>query len=330
MRRNYICHCDKYRLTDSKHLHNNAPNDPVLGSCGEAADVADWDASAINTMPLGGDDLRLFLDQLILNGSPSRREPEQPVPVERFFSREHSSKPGHSAKVAARREELADLFPDFPDLPIRRRFHSGGWGRRKRFNSLLLGQTMLATSSLEFDAMADLELDPSNSWYVEQPLRLRYDFDGFWRTCRPDLLVWRANSIEVIEVKYEAQAALQEERWAAIGAGFQSIGMDYRVVTERHLRRRPRFENVRRVYSCRHVRVSDTVVGQALDWLSATPSATAGELAAACRIGLNEVWSMVRRLKVAADLDTTPLGPETSVSIRVRRNGLPVGRGNPG
>lgn len=287
--------------------------------------MADQDATRANVMPLGEESLRLFLERLIADGPPTRREPEQPIPVERFFSPEQDCKPGRSATVIACREELADLFPDIPDLTIRRRFRSSGWGRLKRFNSLVLGQTMLATSSLEFDAMADLELDPSNCWYAEQPLRLRYDFDGAWRTCRPDLVMWRTNSLEAIEVKYEGQAALQEERWAAIGAGFGSIGMSYRVVTERHLRRKPRFENVRCVYSCRHVRVDDRVVGQALEWLSAAPSATAGELAKACDIGLNEVWSMVRRLKVAADLDMGPLGSETPVSTRVRQSG-PFGR----
>lgn len=161
-----------------------------------------------------------FLGTLLDNGPPKRREPDQPTPHERIWGPNGKFKMVREASITARREELEHLFRGFPDLPIRRHFHSDSWGRFKRFNSLVLGQAMPATSLSGFDVFADLELDASNHWYIEQPMRLRYDYEGARRTRRPDVLVPRGNWMEAVEVKYEAQASVRENKWEAIGSGW--------------------------------------------------------------------------------------------------------------
>lgn len=221
-------------------------------------------------------------------------------------------------KVSACKAAVGFLFPGIPELKLPRGKPGPGWGRRKRFSSLGRGTTLYAASSLEFDAMRDCELDPTNTWFIEQPLRLRYKCEGAWRTCQPDLLVVRPTHVECIEVKYEIKAALPENevKFAAIGSAFQALGMGYRVMTELHVRRLPRFSNVCAILARRHVRVDLELERSCLSWLRGNGPARAGELQLRCCLSLPEIWSMTRRLLLSVDLDARSLGEDTLVRLR--------------
>jgi hypothetical protein len=176
---------------------------------------------------------------------------------------------------------------------------------------------MDGASSLEFDVLRDLELDPENSWFIEQPLKLAYDHDGRSRTCTPDILVVRSNFVECLEVKYEKQACVPEREatWKAVGAAFQALGMGYSVITERHVRRQPRFRNVNDVFRRRHIVVEREREAAALAWLRLRGVATMGDFECGTGLSSNEVLALARRRSIALDLDTAILGPGTSVRV---------------
>jgi hypothetical protein len=268
---------------------------------------------------LGPDVSRLddFIQRLIESGPPPPIRAPQLEPVRRQWLPATGAATVRTPWVRSRREELGFMFPDIPNL-VRRTAKSGlGWGRRKRFNSLLLGSTLDAASSLEFDVFRDLEVDPENAWFIEQPLELRYDFEGTWRTCRPDILVIRPSHVGCVEVKYEEQACRPEAeaKWEAIGIAFEALGMGYRVVTERDVRRQPRFKNVADVLARRHVRVEETREAAALAWLRSREQTSLAEFERATSLSFNEILSMARRRTVDLDLDTALLGPNTAVRL---------------
>lgn len=262
-------------------------------------------------------DLRAFLHDLVTAPPPVRPAPRQPEPRDRSWSAAEARIGIRNAKVTSARAEILPLVGAVPELTERRHWSTGGWGRKKRFNSLLLRRPMMAKSGLEFDALRDFELDPENAWFVEQPLTLRYDFNGMWRTAKPDVLVLRATGIKLVELKYEAQACAteRERKWAALGAACGTLGFDYQVVTERHVRRQPRFGNVRMVFSCRHLVVESAKIAKVRDFLGCG-TAEAGAVADRFGIKIEQVWYLVRRLALAVDLDAGPLGPTTFVSVR--------------
>ena len=279
------------------------------------------DSDAVTLTGSGGlgvhecDGLDDFLGRLLERGPPRSIPTEQPEPVERIWLPADCADQLRRTAIRRRRAELAFILPGMKDLALPPHRPTPGWGRRKRFNSLSSGATLYAASSLEFDVFRDLELDPDAVWFIEQPLELAYDHNCRLRTCRPDVLVIRCDRIECIEVKYEEVACLpeQEEKWGAIGTACRSLGIGYRVLTERHVRRRPRFENVRDVFTRRHVRIDPAKEATGLAWLRRATAVTLADLEQATGISFNEALAMARQRSIALDLDSSLLGPTTSV-----------------
>lgn len=300
-----------------------------------SADPNGSEVSADRLGPLDAlvsEELDNFIRGLIEGGLHPPRPVRQLEPIERIWLPVACSGALRPPKIRRRRQELDFLFPGIEDLVLPTRKSGCGWGRKKRLSSLLQGAAMDAASSLEFDVLRDLELDPENLWFIEQPLKLAYNQDGRSRTCTPDVLVVRPGYVECVEVKYENQACLPEREatWQAIAAAFQALGMGYSVITERHVRRQPRFQNVMDVFRRRHVPIEREREAAALAWLREYGVATMGDFEQGTGLSSNEVLVLARRRSIAMDLDTAPLGSGTSVRVHTRTGPPPSGLGDHG
>ncbi|MFN4277053.1 MAG: Tn7 transposase TnsA N-terminal domain-containing protein [Ferrovibrio sp.] len=99
------------------------------------------------------------------------------------------------------------------------------------------------------------EVDSSVTAFIEQPLTLRYRVAGSRaRIHKPDFMVQRGAAIELIETKWEGDAASPENeaRWPVIGAAVSALGWSFEVVSERHINRQPRLDNVIALHCARH------------------------------------------------------------------------------
>ncbi len=264
------------------------------------------------------EEIRLLLAPLVRDGAPPRRAPAQPAPCERSWLPAEGAIPGDFDRVIHRRFEAAHLMPDAEDSDYKRYRGSGGWGRRKRFNSFVAGDTMLAHSSLEYDYLRDGELDGTNLWFLEQPLKIRYRAGARTRLYTPDALVMRSSHVECVEVKFEHQAGKRdaEAKWHAVANCLLGMGIGFRVVTERHVRRQPRFANVKEVFVHRHARVDAARVAMISAHLASGGPTTASDLARQFDLQPGQVWALARRASVTLDLDAGPLGDATRVSAR--------------
>ena len=263
-------------------------------------------------------EIRLLLAPFVTNGAPPRRAPAQPTPCERSWLPAGGAVPGGFDRVVHRRFEAAHLMPDAEDTEYKRYRGSGGWGRRKRFNSLVAGDTMLAHSSLEYDYLRDGELDGTNLWFLEQPLKISYRVGARTRLYTPDALVVRASHVECVEVKFEHQAGKPEAecKWQAVADCLLGMGIGFRVITERHVRRQPRFSNVKEVFVHRHARVGAACVAAVSSHLAGAGPTTAGDLARRFDLRLGQVWALARGASITVDLDGGPLGDATRVGAR--------------
>ena len=264
------------------------------------------------------EDLRLLLAPLVKYGAPPRRAPSQPAPCERSWLPGEGVVPGDFDRVVHRRHEAAHLMPDAKDTDYKRYRGSGGWGRRKRFSSVVACDTMLAHSSLEYDYLRDCELDGSNRWFLEQPFKIKYRAGAGTRFYTPDALVVRTGHVECVEVKFEHQAGKREAeaKWHAVAECLLGMGIGFRVLTERHVRRQPRFANVKEVFVHRHARVDAARVALISAHLTNGGPTTAGDLVRRFDVQPGQVWALARRASITLDLDAGPLGDATLVAAR--------------
>jgi hypothetical protein len=89
-------------------------------------------------------------------------------------------------------------------------------------------------SLLERDWMLLMDFDRKVEWMCEQPLRLRYRKDGRPASHVPDLLVWRAGTPELCDVKSEERLEDPEfqAQVEATGLACAQAGFGYRVLSE--------------------------------------------------------------------------------------------------
>jgi len=276
-----------------------------------------------------GFDLIEFMHAVIAAGPrPRPVKPGEPAVRRSWLPHVDGSEDRPPGGITACNAHLGCFRRDLPAMPRSTHVPRSAWGRLKRFHSEVAGAMLLAESSLEFDVLRNAELDPDVMGIVEQPFRLRY-WLGKWRTYTPDILLATGSGMHVTEVKYEEDAAhpLIETKWRAIGETLSAMGMGFSVVTERHVRCQPRKRNTEVIYRRRHVQYDFGVAGAMADWLDGSAPTGAGVAAATFGLDLNQVWAMVRHLRLAVDLDAGPLGPETIIQRRARP---PIGGRNGG
>lgn len=252
----------------------------------------------------------------VMNEKP-RRMLDKPLerPCNRAWRSDDPIPPGAAARVVARHPSLVE----YEDTPILQRSlykPRSGWGRLQRASSRVAARMLLVESSLEFDVFRNVELDPSVTGIVEQPLRIRYRVGDVWRRYTPDFLVMRADRRQLVEVKYEEVAAKLDAKWEAIAAAVATLGFDFSVITERHVRSAPRQRNVDEIYRRRHVPFNVALADEVVVFLEEAGPQQADSVARRFDLELNQVWAMVRHLHLGIDLDTAPIGGSTIVTAR--------------
>lgn len=263
--------------------------------------------------------LRAELGLIAVSGIPARIPAPPEPPVERRWPAARDARLMEpTCEMIRRHPDLTFAFGHLPDFIVRRHSRGFGSGIRKEFTSSVMGRDMFAFSSLEFDALRALELEPTVDAYIEQPLDLRYAFGGGRRSYRPDILCLRDGGLEFIEVKFEADARLLEPKWRAIGTALASVGLGFRVVTEKHLRRAPFHRNVRTVFLARHAVPPALACQAVLERLRTSGPMTLRELEHRQGLSFREACCLIRHGMLGADLETEPLDGDTTVRVSVR------------
>jgi hypothetical protein len=153
--------------------------------------------------------------------------------------------------VVQRHPALTSEFGWVPEMKVRQFFRSASRGRVGKFSSQKMLRNVRARSDLEFDLMRWLEIDPEIDWYVEQPIMVRYRLGNANRRHIPDALYRRRDGTRgFIEVKYEEMASRteMEAKYEAIGLAASESGFKYELLTERHIRREPRFSTIKTLF----------------------------------------------------------------------------------
>lgn len=103
-----------------------------------------------------------------------------------------------------------------------------------RWFSTTAGRFLEYESLLERDWMLLMDFDREVGWICEQPLRLRYRTDGRPASHVPDLLVWRAGTPELCDVKSDERLEdpMFRVQVEATGLACAEAGMGYRVLSE--------------------------------------------------------------------------------------------------
>jgi hypothetical protein len=178
-----------------------------------------------------------------------------------------------------------------------------------------MSRQMRANSSLEFDHLLDCELDSDALEFVEQPAWLTYNCDGHQNRHKGDALLLTRAGLEWRETKYESEASLPENeaRWPCIGHALASLGISFRVVTERHVREPVRWLNVKAIWENRMAPIpaeSDRIaIFEAIDTGKLT---TISQLTTIYSLETSTVLALVRRGFLAVDL-SRPISGETIV-----------------
>lgn len=255
----------------------------------------------------------LFL-ALVRSGTPEPLPPPSPTPVDRIWTPQN---PGNGlvndGQFAARHPAFTFGGIDCSERKIGRSPRSSFRGRQGRFHSRKMKRTLRARSDLEFDMFLLCELDATVEAFIEQPVRVRYCLDGRTRWHMPDLFMLRDGIGEFVAVTAEADAALpdKERRWPAIGAPLAASGFGYCVLTDRHIRRQPRFTTLRALFADRQAPLPDGVTRRQLD--AALPQdarVTMNDILTSFpHLAIKQIHALIVRGYLATDLDT-PVSPD--------------------
>jgi hypothetical protein len=145
------------------------------------------------------------------------------------------------ASVRVGGEEVRGCLADLPLERLRRcgPVRSPGVYRRQRhmpgrWFSTTAGRFLEYESLLERDWMLLMDFDRQVEWICEQPLRLRYRKNSEPASHVPDLLVWRAGTWELCDVK--SVERLEDPGFLAqveaTGLACAEAGFGYRVLSE--------------------------------------------------------------------------------------------------
>jgi hypothetical protein len=230
------------------------------------------------------------------------------------------------ARVRVGGQEVRGCLADLPPGLLRRcePVRSPGVYQRQRhmpgrWFSTTTGGFLEYESLLERDWMLLLDFDREVEWFCEQPLHLHYVKDGAPARHVPDLLVWRAGTPELCDVKstervedpvFRAQVRATELACAEAGFG-------YRVLSEPD---RQLLVNVRWLAGFRERPADpDGERTRMLSTLAVRPR-TIGELVSGARepalgrpVLMNLVWAGEARVDLSR-----PIGESSRLSARLR------------
>lgn len=269
-------------------------------------------------------DLQSLLRDMIRSGVPRALEIPSDKSVLRLW-RSNCGAPRSKADIAEiilRHPEL--LYEPLRDVEVYRLGRSPRSrerGRRGKYQSRKMNRTMRAASDLEFDYLADCEVNPNVRAFVEQPMKLRLRGNVGRRLYTPDFLILSEEGPKLVEIKYEEEASeiKLESLWPRVGEAVASLGFSFEVVTERHIRKCPRFETVNKLQTSRHFPCPGEMVAEVCAYVQANGGRTIRQIISQfATISELNVLHLLLRAYLSTDLDME-IGPETIVRTNEAR-----------
>ena len=286
-------------------------NAPSKNAAGEVKDS--WTSRSIESS--FEEATKLLFARLAHQSPPTPLRPAAPEPRDRYWPAQTGAKPLPRVAISLRHPACTFAFNDVEVRKIGRSPRSPAQGRQSRFPSMKMSRQMRANSTLEFDHLLLRELDPDVLDFVEQPAWLTCDLDGRESRHKGDALLRTQAGLEWNEVKYESEASLPENeaRWPCIGHALASIGISFRVITERHVHEPVRWLNVKAIWENRMAPIpaeSDRIaIVKAIDTGKLT---TISQLTTIYSLETSTVLALVRRGFLAVDL-SRPISGDTIV-----------------
>lgn len=204
-------------------------------------------------------------------------------------------------------------------MPVRKVITPSGPGFRGCYPSWLLGRMVAGESWLELDAIPLFEFSAAVATYEEQPLLVDYPDELKIRNYYPDFLITHTDETQCwIEVKPSKKLLEPKNaaKYRAIAAHFLRQGQTYRILTEEDIYREPLRSNLRLLQRhLFHSAPAPEVVRRIIHRLSAGP-----QQAAELGIPAHQLWCLVGRRILFADLISLPLGPETFLTVEGDRH----------
>lgn len=270
--------------------------------------------------------LRAYFRTLAHAAPPPPLARRRPVPNERSWPLPAVRPHAPDARVLSCHPAFTARFPDVPVRRIGRSSRSASRGRQTRFPSLKACRHMRLRSTLEYRHALLCELDGDVTWFCEEPVVIRYRLGDRLATHRVDAYVEATRSGEFVELKYEddAASAENEARWPWIAHAVNSMGLGYRVLTERHVIDSLRAETALAVFEQRMTRLPEpTDIRAIVDAVTERGVVSAGDLIAAFAdcLDLNTVFALARHGHLAVDL-----GVAAGPGMGVRRGTGPFRR----
>jgi hypothetical protein len=136
------------------------------------------------------------------------------------------------------------------------------------FPSLITKRSQPFHSFLELDALCLIDL---TLWIVAihaQPRSFEYRLDGERHKYTPDLIALLADGREfALEVKYydDACSPKNRARWPAIKAALAHEGLGLKILTDRHIRKEPRYSNTIDLQAYRTMRPEEGGLASRID-----------------------------------------------------------------
>ena len=225
------------------------------------------------------------------------------------------------AQFSAKHPELWFAFADVACRAAPKRRQPSRFHWRGRVQSGLMRRAMRTTGDIEFAGVQAVELDPTVTALIEQPIAMQHVLAGRLRRHTPDLYVERCEPPHgFIEFKPEAIACRPEleEQFRSRGSALAAAGFTYTVLTERHLKGEPLAGNVELVQRLRNQRAAPEEMAAARRLLASVGTMILDDLCRHAALDFEQVCFLLYHCVLGADLWNVPLGARTPLWLRVR------------
>jgi TnsA endonuclease-like protein len=204
---------------------------------------------------------------------------------------------------------------------------SSGGQNKGKFCSLKTGEVHQTDSLTEMDYLYLLDFDPEATRFKTHPFTLDYVLDGKWRRYTPDVLVYRSQRKQIIEVKPTLRAMLPRYvlLFRTVAPLFRARGFDFQLVTSDAIQQQPRLDNIKVLW--KYARTGFTPQHQVLCHeffgdRKIAPLREISEFLAAHGVAIQVVYSLLFWHVLSFDVNQ-PLGP--SAQIWLPGVSIPVG-----
>lgn len=194
-----------------------------------------------------------------------------------------------------------------------------------KFPSLKLNEIVVTSSPVEHDYLFLLETDNAAIRYRSQPGPIFFSFESKRHRYTPDFIVFRRNTVQVIEVKPEARLV---EDWNSVlfemaTRACREREWDFIVITDTIIRRQPRLDNLKLLYKYARTSLDSEHQITSISFLSSRHDTLLGELMdffVSRKLPTQAVYALIFRGVIALDINLAISALSQVWLPRVRRD----------